>query len=136
MIQLFLSVGLTWLVANIAKPIVTYLKEKRVSKETIFTAGGMPSGHTALVVSLATALYLETGFSAPFLIAFVLAVLVMYDAIRVRSVIENLSRTINALMEHHEGYTPLQEHVGHTPAEVLASLILGVILPVLIYRLF
>lgn len=136
MYHLYLSVGIAWLVANVAKPVVTYIREKRLSKETIFTAGGMPSGHTALVVSLATGLYLETGFSAPFLIAFSLAVLVMYDAIRVRSVIENLSRTINELMKHHEGYTPLQEHVGHTPVEVLASLILGIIIPILVYKFF
>lgn len=136
MAPLYLSVAVTWLIANVAKPIVTYLRERRISKETIFTAGGMPSGHASLVVSLTTALYLETGFSAPFLIAFVLAVLVMYDAIRVRSVIENLSRTINDLMQHHQGFTPLQEHVGHTPSEVLVSLILGIVVPVLIYTLF
>ena len=136
MTPLFLSVGLTWLIASVAKPILTYLREKRLGLDTIFTAGGMPSGHASLVVSLTTALYLETGFSPPFLIAFVLATLVMYDAIRVRSVIEKLSRTINALMQHHEGFTPLQEHVGHTPAEVLVSLILGIVVPVLIYRVF
>ena len=136
MLHLYLSVGIAWLVANVAKPIVTYIREKRLSKETIFTAGGMPSGHTALVVSLTTSLYLETGFSTAFLVALVLAVLVMYDAIRVRSVIENLSRTINELLKHYEGFTPLEEHVGHTPSEVLASLILGIIIPVLIYKIF
>ncbi len=136
MYHLYLSVGIAWLAANVAKPIVTYLKEKRLSKETIFTAGGMPSGHTALVVSLTTSLYLETGFSTIFLVALVLAVLVMYDAIRVRSVIENLSRTINDLMKNHEGFTPLEEHVGHTPPEVFVSLVLGIIIPILIYKIF
>ena len=136
MLHLYLSVGIAWLVANVAKPVVTYIRENRLSKETSYTAGGMPSGHTALVVSLTTSLYLETGFSAIFLVAFALAILVMYDAIRVRSVIENLSRTINDLMKHHEGFTPLEEHVGHTPAEVFVSLVLGIIIPILVYKLF
>lgn len=134
--ELTLSIALTWAVANGLKPIITLIKEKRISRETIFTNGGMPSGHTSLVASLVTSLYLETGFSPYLAIAAILAFLVIYDALRVRTIIEKQSRLLNQLIKDRDDLAKVEESVGHTPAEVLVSVILGIIIPVLVYRLF
>lgn len=130
-----LSVAVTWTLANVMKPIVTLIREKRIDRTTIATNGGMPSGHTALVVSLTTALFLETGLTPIFLTGVVLAILVMYDALKVRIEIERQARIINRLLEDKGMPERLEENVGHTPAEVLVSLVLGIVIPIFIYGL-
>jgi hypothetical protein len=135
MTRLILSVLVTWGLANTLKPIITWIRTKKIGKDTILTKGGMPSGHTCLVAPLATALFLETGFSPFFIIALVMTVIVIYDAIWVRSVIEKHSRIINDLIKNKKDYPKMEENVGHTPAEVLVSIILSIIIPVLIYKL-
>lgn len=136
MSRLILSVAITWSVANMLKPIITWIRSRKFSKETVFTKGGMPSGHTALSAPLATALFFETGFSPLFVIALILTILVVYDAIWVRTVIEKHSHTINALIKDRNDLPKMEENVGHTPAEVLVSLALSFVIPVFIYKVF
>ena len=136
MLQLILSVAITWSVANTLKPIITWAKSGQISKKTIFTKGGMPSGHTALAASLATALFLETGFSPLFVTALILTIVVVYDAIWVRTIIEKHSHTINALIKNRHDLPKMEENVGHTPTEVLVSLALSFVIPVLVYKVF
>lgn len=135
MTPLVLSVAITWTLANVMKPIVTLIREKKINRKTLATNGGMPSGHTALVVSLTTALFLETGLSPVFMTGLVLAILVMYDAIKVRIEIERQARVLNRLLEEKGISERLEENVGHTPAEVLVSIVLGTVIPILIYHL-
>lgn len=130
-----LSIFVTWAIVNALKPTITWIRKGEISKKTIFANGGMPSGHTALVASLATTLYLETGFSPLFLTGVVMAMIVIYDAIRVRTIIEKQSRILNVLLKEKNGKKELEETVGHTPAEVLVSLALSVIIPVVVYKI-
>jgi acid phosphatase family membrane protein YuiD len=136
MTRLILSVAITWGVANMLKPIITWIRSGKLGKETVFTKGGMPSGHTALSAPLATALFFETGFSPLFVTALILTILVVYDAVWVRTVIEKQSRTINALIADRNDLPKMEENVGHTPVEVLVSLILSFLIPVIIYSVF
>jgi acid phosphatase family membrane protein YuiD len=96
----------------------------------------MPSGHTSWVAPLATGMYLETGFSYLFIISVVITLNVVYDAISVRPKIGSQSHTLNKLIEGKEGFEKLEESVGHTPAEVLVSLVFSVIIPIAIYKIF
>ena len=130
-----LSVAVTWTVANVMKPIIILIREKKITRKTIATNGGMPSGHTALVVSLTAALFLETGLSPVFVTGLVLAILVMYDALKVRIEIERQARIINRFLEEKGMPERLEENVGHTPAEVLVSVVLGIAIPIFIYGL-
>ena len=136
MTPLVLSVAVTWTLANVMKPIVTLIREKKINRKTLATNGGMPSGHTALVVSLTTALFLEVGISPVFMTGLVLAILVMYDAVKVRIEIERQAQVINRLLEEKGVSERLEENVGHTPAEVMVSLVMGIVIPILIYHLF
>ena len=134
MSHLIISVVLTWTVVNILKPVIIWIKEGRINRDTIVRNGGMPSGHTALVSSLTMALFLETGLSALFLVALVLTFVVIYDAVSIRMIIERQSKIINQLTHNREEFPRLVESVGHTPLEVGVSLILSIIIPLLVYQ--
>lgn len=133
--QFVLSIIITWTFAYIFKIIFIMIKEGRFNKEMLLMNGGMPSGHTALSGSLTMALFLETGFSPYFLIGVVMTILVVYDAVNVRTIIEKQSRAINKLIRERKDIAPLEENVGHTMGEVALSLGLSVVIPFLIYTL-
>jgi hypothetical protein len=136
MTKLILGIVVTWLVVNILKPIIKWKKAGKFEKRFLAEDGGMPSGHTSWVAPLATGMYLETGFSYYFIISVVITLNVVYDAISVRPKIGRQARLLNRLMEGKEGFTKVEESVGHTPAEVFVSLVLSVVIPLAIYRLF
>lgn len=131
-----LAIIITWTTAYVLKILFNLLKEKKLNKEMLFSNGGMPSGHTALAASLTMALFLETGFSPYFVIGIVLTILVIYDAVNVRTVIEKQSKAINKLIGDRKDIPKLEEKVGHTLLEVIVSLGLSVIIPLLVYHFF
>jgi acid phosphatase family membrane protein YuiD len=135
MIRFVLSIFLTWAVVNILKPIVHWKKNRVFNRQTLARNGGMPSGHTSLVASLATALLLETGFSPLFITSLVLMFIVVYDAVKVRTVIEKQARVLNALLLANGKEADLEETVGHSMPEVLVSLVFSVVIPVAVYAL-
>jgi hypothetical protein len=136
MIKLILGIVITWLIVNILKPLIKWKKAGKFEKRFLAEDGGMPSGHTSWVAPLATGMYLETGFSYYFIISVVITLNVVYDAISVRPKISRQALTLNKLLEGKEGFRKLDENVGHTPTEVLVSLILSVIIPLAIYKIF
>lgn len=96
-------------------------------------AGGMPSSHSALVCSLATACgYLYGVESAAFAIAVVLAGVVMYDARGVRQESGKQARVLNQIMQtlftgHPITDEELKELIGHTTLQVIVGGVIGII---------
>jgi acid phosphatase family membrane protein YuiD len=133
MTEFTLSIFISWALVNILKPIITLVKKDQLTKSTFITSGGMPSAHTSLVVSLSSALFLETGFSLLFYIGLILSLIVIYDALHVRSVVEEHSKVLNRLLKERGENPELEERVGHTPADVLVSMVISIIIPVVIY---
>ncbi len=133
MTEFTLSIFISWALVNILKPIITLVKKGQLTKSTFITSGGMPSAHTSLVVSLSSALFLETGFSLLFYIGLILSLIVIYDALHVRSVVEEHSKVLNRLLKERGEDPELEERVGHTPADVLVSMVISIIIPVVIY---
>jgi acid phosphatase family membrane protein YuiD len=134
--QLILSIALSWIIAKIIKTVTAYNREKSFEWKELLYDGGMPSAHTALVVSTATAIFLERGLSIYFVIAVVLALIVMNDAMKVRLVTQEQSKVINKMTKGKKGFPVLDEHIGHTPMEVLVGLVFGIIIPLIVYSLF
>jgi uncharacterized protein len=132
---LVLSIIITWLAVKIIKTIIDCRKERSMSLKKLFYDGGMPSAHTALVASASTSLFLETGFSPIFALSIVLALIVMNDAMKVRWITQEQSIAINKLTQGKAGFKKMEERVGHTPVEVFVGLILGIMIPVIIYAL-
>lgn len=96
-------------------------------------SGGMPSSHTALVVSLATVLGIEHGLDSHlFAIGVVLSVIVMYDATGVRQQSGKHARVLNQILRELFSGQPISEEelkelLGHTSVEVLVGAILGIL---------
>jgi hypothetical protein len=105
----------------------------RPSLRNIVAYSGMPSGHSAMVISLVTIIGLIEGIDTPFFaIAFVLAVLVIRDAVGLRRYLGEHGRIINGLVkelgsEHllDKEYPRLLEKIGHTPAQVMVGSLIG-----------
>ncbi len=130
---LILSIVITWVFIKILKLIISWVKNNKISIGDLFHDGGMPSSHTAAIVSTTTAIFLEAGLTPLFVLSVIVALIVMNDALVVRWVTEEQSRAINKLTQGKPGFNKMNEHVGHKPMEVLVGLILGIIIPVIIY---
>lgn len=135
MIEFALSIALTWAIVNILKPIIKWKKSGIINRRTLAGNGGMPSGHTSLVASLATALFLETGFSPLFITSLVVMFIVIYDAVKVRTEIEKQARVLNSLLKESGREPELEESVGHSIPEVLVAVALSLIIPIAVYSL-
>ena len=133
----FLITGLSaWAVAQILKTFIHYFIYKKVDLSRLFGDGGMPSGHSATVTSVAVAAALEYGTgSFQFALAAILAIIVCHDATGVRLetgkqaiVINELVAAFNVLSKQDlSEEVKLKEFVGHTPVQVLAGITLGVL---------
>jgi len=93
----------------------------------------MPSSHTAGASCLATAVGLSYGFdSVHFALAASFALVVMFDAQGVRRATGSQARILNKIMDdiYWQGKIKegrLRELIGHTPIEVIAGFVLGVV---------
>lgn len=133
-----LSISLTgWLVAQVFKTLINGLFLGKFSLERMWGSGGMPSSHSATVCSLVVAAARLYGpDSAIFALAFIMAIIVMYDAMGVRRETGEQAKILNRMltdwMEAESANSPflgdkkLKEMVGHTPFEVLGGAIVGV----------
>ena len=131
----FLTSLSSWFVAQVLKVIINAFINKKISLERLVGDGGMPSGHSATVSSLATIAGLQFGFgSFEFAMAATLAVIVCHDATGVRMETGKQAIIINEMLDTFErmkmGYSSdivLKEFVGHTPLQVAAGITIGVL---------
>ena len=103
----------------------------------------MPSAHSALVCSLFVAAAKSQGVNSPiFALSFILAAIVMYDAMGVRRETGEQAKVLNRMLtdwmseeknlELAETRKRLKEKVGHTPLEVLSGALLGILIAVIV----
>lgn len=128
-----------WLLAQTIKVLVVLQNEHRFTLMPFLSSGGMPSAHSAMVTSVATAIGRYDGWSSPtFGLAVVFALVVMYDAAGVRRAAGKQAELLNRIVEdislisHERTQERLKELIGHTPVQVVAGLILGIIVAYLI----
>ena len=132
----FMLTGLgSWFVAQVIKTIIHAIIHKKIVLERLFGDGGMPSGHSATVTSLAVFTGLRLGFGTfEFAVAAVLAVVVCHDAMGVRQQAGKQAVVLNELLEVFEriyeekiSEEKLKIFVGHTFLQVVVGMALGVI---------
>ena len=108
------------------------IKTRKVDFQVLATTGGMPSSHTAGVVSLSTTVGIICGFdSIEFAIALGYALVVMYDAAGLRRSTGKIAACLNKIRDdfYANGQVPnerLKELLGHTPFEVFVGALLGI----------
>ena len=123
-----------WFVAQALKIPTYWLVEKKLDWGRFFGSGGMPSSHSAFVISLAIMVGATEGFhTAAFAIAVVLAAIVMYDASGVRHETGVQGQVLNEILQKVfvDGQpitdTELKELVGHTKVEVAGGFLIGLL---------
>lgn len=134
-----LVAALAWLLAQSTKRVLNLLGyNKRVFRDgesALFLSGGMPSGHSATVVALSMSIGLMEGFDTTvFAISGIFAVIVMYDAIKVRYSSGVQGDTINSLIKEQKSrIAKVRVAHGHTPLEVVAGALVGVVVASVVF---
>ncbi len=144
-----LIAGITgWASAQVIKAILYTILHKEFSLERLFGDGGMPSGHSATVSAMTMMSLLHYGVgSFEFAISAMLAIIVMHDAMGVRletgkqaEVINELTALFEEIVDEFNAEETLEkkfqkvfsedklkEYVGHTPIQVIAGCLLGLL---------
>ena len=128
-----------WFVAQILKTILHTLVTKKFDAERLVGTGGMPSSHSATVCGLVTAVVITEGVSSTdFALSFAFAMIVMYDALGIRRQAGEQAKILNEMItifaKTNSNITPedrLKEFVGHTPLQVIAGAVLGIIMGII-----
>lgn len=120
-----------WALAQIIKVPLYYLRTRKWNWALLFTTGGMPSSHSALMTSTTLAIGLYYGLDDPiFALGVVLTMIVTYDAAGVRQQAGIHAQRINVIFGellhgHPVSERDLREVLGHTPLEVIGGILLG-----------
>lgn len=164
--------ALSWFAAQFIKTVLYWLANGNINLERLTGSGGMPSSHSALVVSLTIGMARVEGFRSPvFALTIAFAAVVMYDAMGVRRAAGEQAKTLNKLVTSYQDFwdvikthplldfdeddddavddesvkeighdengkqKALKEFIGHTPLEVMAGALLGILIA-MIYPLY
>ena len=136
--RILLIAFIAWLGAQLAKAIIYWIINRKFVFERFLGDGGMPSSHSAVVMSLATAVGLQCGWnSAEFAVAAILAVIVMHDAVGVRQETGKQAKVINdivtLLQSNVNPAETLKEFVGHTGPQVIVGALSGILTAVILH---
>lgn len=129
-----------WLTASLLKVIFYAIQKKKINFRRLIGNGGMPSTHSASVVSLAIAVGFKEGWNSTALaISLVLAFIVMIDASGVRLAASKHAKALNEITEEvfKDGqfhYEKFNELLGHTPTQVFVGGLIGVIISVIFFH--
>lgn len=137
--KIFMVCLSAWFVAQVIKVIINFTKyvidkkkgrkAKKVTLETLFKLGGMPSSHTATVVSLCTCVAIQEGIdSLTFAVAGVFAFITMFDAFKVRLPISRLTDAFNRIQAKvcNNEAKDVKKVEGHTIPEIIGGIVVGV----------
>ena len=130
------------LLAQLIKVLLNLFIFHRFIAERMWGAGGMPSSHSATVCAMVVATGRYCGVSSPiFAIAAVLSIIVMYDAMGVRYETGEQAKVLNRMFTEwmDQGFEQFQlphgkklkEMVGHTPLQVVAGFLVGLVVGLL-----
>ena len=140
-----INVGVvSWLVAQRIKTALDAVKHRSFNRQRLAGAGGMPSSHSAVCCSVVLTAYFLYGFQSPaFALAFIMALIVMYDATGVRWAAGLHAKAINQIVEYLDSgdvndqeknlndlIPKLNESLGHRVIEVICGALLGIAIAV------
>lgn len=129
---------LSWFIAQVLKIIINLIKYKKLDFRLIISSGGMPSSHSSFVSAMTVAVGQKVGYSDPlFAVCTIVSLVVMYDAAGVRRAAGQQAAILNKIMDEIKTNTlnvekRLKELLGHSPIEVAAGAILGIIIAVVL----
>ena len=117
----------SWFVAQVLKTIINFILLGKFQLERMWGDGGMPSAHSATVCAMVIAAARSEG----------VAIITMHDAMGVRHETGEQAKVLNQMIEEwidiSEKNSPflqnmhLKEMVGHTPLQVMAGMVVGIV---------
>jgi len=122
-----------WLIAQLLKVPIYYIMDNKLDWRRALSSGGMPSSHSAAICAATMSIGLIEGFhTSIFGLAFVISIVVMYDASGVRRAAGQHAVILNEIVDVMRAEVELtedrlKEWIGHTPLEVFVGAWLGVI---------
>lgn len=129
----FVSGFVAWAIAQSTKIVLNFFVERKWDFRIMFASGGMPSSHSALCTALTTSVALCHGVAdSLFPVCLGFSLIVMYDAIGVRRHAGMQAEVLNMIVAdlfqgHPISQRKLKELLGHTPSQVLAGALLGIV---------
>lgn len=131
-----------WLVASLLKIPIFYFINKKFNFAQAFGTGGMPSSHSALMISTTLGIGLFDGFNHPtFALAVAISMIVLYDAAGVRRQAGIHAARINMIFKEiwegrPVGEKDLKEMLGHSPLEVLGGILTGILTALFVWMVW
>ena len=133
----------SWFVAQVIKTVIYAILNKKLDLRWMYSDGGMPSGHSATISSLAMFSALACGpASFECAVTLVLAIIICHDASGVRHetgkqtlLLEEFLKAFEELGKDDFPEVKLKRFVGHTPIQVLAGVTVGIVNALLMYFL-
>jgi hypothetical protein len=129
----------SWFLAQTLKVIFYFIKFKKFDFRLFIGTGGMPSSHTAAVTAGTVTVGLSQGWDSPvFMVCLLYCIVVISDAMGVRRAAGRQASILNKMMDEmwkneFKYEKRLKEWLGHTPLEAVAGMIIGIILPVIMF---
>jgi acid phosphatase family membrane protein YuiD len=134
--KIIIGTTLAVLAAQFLKIITNFIQTGTIDYSFMFSSSGMPSGHSAGIVSMTTLIGFSQGFdSAIFALSVGMAIVIMYDAMGVRRQAGKHATMLNYLLDKYTIYNSetedtqhyLPERIGHTPTQVVSGALVGII---------
>lgn len=129
--------------AQIMKIVLKSIKARKVKVATFDDYGGMPSAHSAFLASLLTAIGIYEGvLSTSFAISFVIASILIRDAVGIRMELEKQGKIIKKIVNANnfekeiDAEGELADRMGHTYPEIIVGGLMGVIVSTIFYFIF
>lgn len=131
-----------WLVSSLLKIPFSYFVHRKIDLKQAFGTGGMPSSHSALMLSTTTGIGLFAGFNSPvFALALAMSTVVIYDAAGVRRQAGFHAERINMIIKELWEGKPLEEKdlkemLGHSPLEVTGGVLTGILCALFVWMVW
>ena len=121
----------SWAAAQVIKTVIHAIMYKGIDWKRLVGDGGMPSAHSATVVSLTVGVGIRYGLTTPlFAVSLIFSIIVMHDAMGVRREAGRHAKALNEIfeyinMENSDPDVALKEFLGHSPLQVVFGALLG-----------
>lgn len=127
-----------WFFAQALKVLIHFVIHRKFDASRMVGLGGMPSSHTSFLCAASMSIGFQEGFSsAIFGLSACITMVVMTDAAGVRRAAGKqaavLNRIIDDMIFSGKGIDEekLKELIGHTPVQVFAGALLGILVGVI-----
>lgn len=121
---------LAYIITSFIKGSIHAIKTEKIDFERFVGSGGMPSVHSAIIISMTVAVLLKHGINSDiFWVCLTLAVIIIYDAVNVRYEAGLHAEEINKVI----GEKKFKESLGHSPLEAMAGSVLWALIAFLLF---